>query len=590
MNNFSFIYGDDKNAIPVVSDVSFKVHEGETLVIAGPSGSGKSTISYALNGAIPWRIKGFAKGQVEIMQKNAKEYKFFELSKLVGLVSQNPLDQLVTFNVYDEIAFGLENLLVPKIQIESEIEEIAQFMGIHHLLEREIDQLSGGQMQLVLLSSFLVMKPRILILDEPMAYLDQKSESLLLEKLKLLKNSKNFNLTLIIIEHRLSRVLDLTDKILVLDVNGKVALKGKKKDVIGYNYDQLRQCNLRIPWMLELLNDLKENIPIFQLTQEPIKYNSLLEQLNFLNQEELMLIRNYLYNTIINPLEFQKYDSYEKEIQFQELYIKSLKNKCLRKNITPTKSFQEPNDVILDIRNLFFQYPNSSVLAINGLSFTVERGDFIGLVGPNGAGKTTLLYVLANLYKPTSGEIYYKGNNLANIDSFKFSKDVGFIFQNPENMIFKNTIQSELLYGPENFNILEDITEEYIQKLMLLIGEKDENKNPFNLSWGQKRRLNLSSVFIYDPEIILLDEPFIGQDQRTIDFLIETLYIENKRGKTIIISSHDYQLLLKYTKKIMELNKDGSLRTYENKEAYFKKHKNLGPIQLLEKLNSLIKE
>ncbi|MFX1236762.1 MAG: ABC transporter ATP-binding protein [Promethearchaeota archaeon] len=572
--------------------MSLKIYEGETLIIAGPSGGGKSTLSYALNGAIPWRIKGYSKGTIEIFQKNVNDYKFFEISKLVGLVSQNPLDQLVTFSVYDEIAFGLENLRLPKEQIEAEIEEISQFMGISHLLDRDIDQLSGGQMQLVLLSSFLVMKPKILILDEPMAFLDQHSESLLLEKLKMLKNSDNFNLTLVIIEHRLSRVIDLADKILVLNRNGYVALKGKINKVLGLKYNSLNECNLRIPWILALFHCLKNEIPAFQSKNEVVRYNDFSKIVENLNQKELIKIRNHLYNTVIHPHEIQKYETYKKDIQFQELYTISLKDKYFYEDqgIINNSNNNTSNKAILDIQNLHFQYPNSNIRAINNISFTIEKGDFIGLVGPNGAGKTTLLYLLANLYQPTSGKIYYKGEDLKKIDSFKFSRDIGFIFQNPENMIFKNKIKSELLYGPKNFDLLADIEESYIQKLMSLIGEPNQNKNPFNLSWGQKRRLNLSSVFIYNPKIILLDEPFIGQDQRTIDFLVETLFIENKRGKTIIISSHDYQLLLKYTKKILELDKNGSLRYYENKESYFRRHENLGPILLLNKLDSMIEK
>jgi len=168
--------------------------------------------------------------------------------------------------------------------------------------------------------------------------------------------------------------------------------------------------------------------------------------------------------------------------------------------------------------------------------------------------------LLANLYEPTSGQIFFRNQNVKDIDPYEYAKKFGFIFQNPENMIFKPTIREEILYGPTNFGILKEIDGDYVSKLINLIGNENENKNPYNLSWGQKRRLNLSSIFVYNPDVILLDEPFIGQDQRTIDSLVETLYIENKRGKTIIISSHDYHLLLKYTRKIIELNKDGTLR------------------------------
>jgi len=157
-------------------------------------------------------------------------------------------------------------------------------------------------------------------------------------------------------------------------------------------------------------------------------------------------------------------------------------------------------------------------------------------------------------------------------------------------MIFNPTIKEEILYGPKNFGILENVPEDYLAKLIRVIGKENPSKNPFKLSWGQKRRLNLSSIFVYNPEVILLDEPFIGQDQKTINSLVETLYLENKRGKTIIISSHDYHLLLKYTKRILELNKDGTLRDFDKKDNYFSKHKNLGPTLLLESINKNLGE
>jgi len=552
------------------------------LILAGPSGSGKSTISYAMNGIIPWRIKGFAKGAVEVFGKSIWDYNFMELSKIVGLVKQNPLEQLVTFTVKDEIAFGLENLKFPKEEIEKKIEEISKFMGISHLLDRELDQLSGGQMQLTILSSFLIMNPKILILDEPIAFLDQNSESLLLNRLNKLVHSKRYNITLIIIEHRLSRVIDIADKIIVLDGDGTIKLKGDISSVLTYKFDYLKSCNVRVPWLLNIFNEFKREI------RNPTDFNDSLNLVRNLNTRDLKDFRELVLNKEIFPNNMKKFENYEQIIRFDDLYIENLKNKEIyNKKIEDNEKEQEENSnkVILESRNLTFEYPNTQIKALKNLTLKIFERDFIGLVGPNGSGKTTLLYILAGLYKPTSGEIFYKNRNISQIDQYEYAKRIGFIFQNPENMIFKRTIKDEILYGPINFNILDQIHEDYLSKLMSLIGNESPEKNPFHLSWGQKRRLNLSSIFIYNPDIILLDEPFIGQDQKTIDDLFETLFIENKRGKTIIISSHDYHLLLKYTRKIIELNQDGTLHDYDTNGNYFKRHKNLGPIILLEEID-----
>ncbi|MFX1504216.1 MAG: ABC transporter ATP-binding protein [Promethearchaeota archaeon] len=586
--NFSFIYGEDKSNKPAVSNINFSLNSGDILILAGPSGSGKSTLSYAMNGIIPWRLKGFMKGDVEIFSKSIWEYNFMELSKIVGLVKQNPLEQLVTFKVRDEIGFGLENLKYSANDIKKKIDEIAKFMGISNLLDRDLDQLSGGQKQLTILCSFLVMNPKVLILDEPIAFLDQKSESLLLERLQRLVNKLENKLTIVIIEHRLSRIINLANKIVVLDDNGKIKLKGNISEIIHNKYNQLRASNVRVPWITDIFYKFKQ---VFnynnQKFKNPINFEQLVDIVGELNNPELQKLQKLLINNEIKPNLMESFQKYKDKIYFDDIYLEKLKDiriHSIKKQNSNLNEKHQDKNLILETKNLCFTYPNSNIKAIQDLSIKIYQGDFLGLIGPNGSGKTSLLYLLANLYDPTDGNILYKDRNLKNIESYEYAKNVGFIFQNPENMIFKSTLKDEILYGPKNFGIEKKIKQDYLLKLSKLIGNEDPNKNPYNLSWGQKRRLNLSSIFIYDPEIILLDEPFIGQDQKTIDSLIETLFIENKRGKTIIISSHDYHLLLKYTNRIIELNNDGTLREYAMKLDYFIKHNNLGPIILLNKI------
>ncbi len=584
-NDFSFIYGRNSTERPVVKKISFSLIEGETLVLAGPSGSGKSTLTYAMSGIIPFRIKGLMKGEVLLFGKSVWDYDFIDLSRLIGVVKQNPLDQLTTFKVKDEIAFGLENLEYSIEEIENRIEGISKLMGIHHLLNRDTDQLSGGQKQLVILSSFLALKPKILILDEPIAFLDRNSESLLLSRLKKLKDSSEYPITIIIVEHRLSRVMDIADKILVLNEKGEIALNGGTKELFTYKFNELKDCNLRVPWILNIYNQFNQTTNHNSSFPKEMNFNNLFNLIPQLTQEQLEKLRKVIIDNEIHPKSFEKYESYQERIEFENLYIESYKqDKKKYALVQEVDSQNDIDDIILETRDLTFKYPNSGIIAINNLSIQIQKGDFIGLVGPNGSGKTTLLYLLANLYSPTSGEIFYKNQNIEKLNSYEYARKIGFIFQNPETMIFNPTIKDEILYGPKNFSILNEIEDNYLNKLIELIGNEDMEKNPYKLSWGQKRRLNLSSIFVYNPEIILLDEPFIGQDQRTIGALIETLFIENKRGKTIIISSHDYHMLLKYTKRIMELNKDGSLRDYDIKDNYFRRYSNLGPIVLLKQV------
>jgi len=546
-DGFTFIYGNDNHVRPAVKNISFKLEKGKTLILAGSSGSGKSTICNALNGIIPFRQIGYMKGDVKVFGLSVWDQSLAELSKKVGLVKQNPDEQLVTFTVRDEISFGLENLNLPKEEIIERVDDIVEFMNIEHLIDRDIDDLSGGEKQIVVICSYLVMKPKILILDEPFAFLDQKSSTLLLNRLKKLYQNKELDLSIIIVEHRLSKVLDIADYLLVLNYNGEIALKGSINNLFRNHFNDLKSCNLRIPWIPDLfisaLETPKREIPLF--------FDTAIEMINKETNRNLELLKNRLYENFMNHKEYS--DGMEGEI-------------------------------LLELKNASFKYPKLNRMALNNISLKIYKGDFIGLVGHNGCGKTTLLYLLAGLYNPSKGKVYYKGRNLLEIDFYEYAEKIGFIFQNPENMLFKNTIRDEILYAPKNFNLLNQFDEENLNQLMRMVGNVEYDRNPFNLSWGQKRRLNLSSIFIYDPEIILLDEPFIGQDQKTIDELINILYQEQQKGKTIIISSHDYHLLLNHVDKIIELD-NGNLIEYEENYSYFQKYQSLGPISLLNIIN-----
>lgn len=546
-DGFTFIYGNDKSVRPAVKNISFELEKGKTLILAGSSGSGKSTICNTLNGIIPFRQIGFMKGDVKVFGLSVWDQSLAELSKKVGLVKQNPDEQLVTFTVRDEISFGLENLNLPKEEIIEKVDDIVEFMNIEHLIDRDIDDLSGGEKQIVVICSYLVMKPKILILDEPFAFLDQRSSTLLLNRLKKLYQNKELDLSIIIVEHRLSKVLDIADYLLVLNYNGEIALKGSINKLFRNHFNDLKSCNLRIPWIPDLfisaLKTPKCEIPLF--------FDTAIEMINKETNRNLELLKNRLYENFMNHKEYS--DGME-------------------------------GDILLELKNTSFKYPKLNRMALNNISLKIFKRDFIGLVGHNGCGKTTLLYLLAGLYNPSKGKVYYKGRNLLEIDFYEYAEKIGFIFQNPENMLFKNTIRDEILYAPKNFNIQNQIDEENLNQLMRMVGNVEYDRNPFNLSWGQKRRLNLSSIFIYDPEIILLDEPFIGQDQKTIDELITILYQEQQKGKTIIIASHDYHLLLNHVDKIIELD-NGDLIEYEENYSYFQKYQSLGPISLLNIIN-----
>ncbi|WP_457558589.1 ATP-binding cassette domain-containing protein [Candidatus Harpocratesius sp.] len=519
-SNFSFRYGTNENTPFVLKKITLSISYGEVVLIGGISGSGKSTLCNAISGRIPYSITGQMSGSIHIFGKDIWDHFPEDLSKRIGVIFQNAEEQLVTFTVYDELAFVLENLKLEEDEIRNRVEKIADSLGISSLLDRPILHLSGGEMQKVVIAAVLVMSPEILILDEPLAFLDKKGEMMLYSILKKI-HKDNPKLTIIIVEHRLNPFSDLLDKVLILDSKGTLVF-----------YDNLK------------------------------KYQS------WIGMQESRYLRDDSFLLKTNKLQY------------------SLTQTPILPIITQTP--------IMEINNITYSYYREKISAQNyvfhNFSLRIYPGEFLGIVGDNGSGKTTLLYLLAHILEPNEGEILYNGISLNAYDIEEFIPNIGFIFQNPENQIFEMKIDEEILYAPRNFKLfdkknkksnnsrLANINEkEILSNLLPLIGEYRndlkslENRNPFNLSWGQKRRLNLASIFSYSPEILLIDEPFIGQDASAVQQIFHILKEFHQEGKTIVIVSHDRKLLETNCTRILnldELKKDSKFKKEYKKESY----------------------
>lgn len=472
--DFSFRYHHMEEDI--IQNASFKIEQGTTTLLYGLSGSGKSTLCYAITGLIPWSVRGLFKGNVIVSEKNTKELKPNQLAGEIGYLMQNPDSQFATLIVKDELVFAAENIQISKSVIEKRLESIIRILDLREYMDRNVMQLSSGEKQRVVLGSILMMEPSLLILDEPLSFLDFPNRLKLLNYLQKIQALYS-NLTTIIAEHRIHDVYALADNFLEIK-EGKIT-----------------QSSLKI-------EDTQKYIP-----QSPSSFT---------------------------------YQDLVKHYGFLE---------CVEKKNPETKL------PIIRFENVSFNYlqdqGNSNQLSVQILSnitFDIFSGETIAIIGPNGIGKTTLLYLIAGILYPATGHIFFTQKDISTIKYGNYSRNIGLIFQNPESQLLKNTIKKEIEFGPRNFQVSmeENVFDEYANFIFpTSIQDPDflMKLNPFNLSWGEKRRLNLVSLFAYSPSIYLFDEPFTGQDYLVRKRLLENMRSIAENSGTMVISSHDEEIL-----------------------------------------------
>lgn len=448
IRGLNFAYSEDSEKI--LNNLNLVVQSGEIISILGSSGSGKSTLLFCLNGIIPKLIKGVKLGEVKIYEKNVNDFSVSDLSSDIQIMFQNPETQFFTFNVRDEISFGLENKGCDETQIKQEIESVSKLLDISYLLDRSIEELSSGEKQLVILASLIAIRPKILVLDEPTANLDPIRTKKLKTILK--EINKKHQTTIIIAEHDLDFV-DMSQRILFMK-------DGQLKDYGG-----------------ELDKD---------------------------------------YLPVCKP------------------------------KITP--------DNILRIKNLHYKYDKIKIL--NGIDLEIRKGEILGIVGPNGSGKSTLAQNIIGLLRPTEGDIIFRDKNIVKLPINLIVKSIGYMFQNPDYTLFENTVLDEVKFGAKNVGLNKKETEKEALQILKEFGlTLFKDTDPDNLSVGQKRRVNIVSLILMKPEILILDEPDTGLDRINSVKLKEMLCLTNEKGLTIIVVSHNLNLIRSLCNRIIFIDK-----------------------------------
>ena len=493
--NFSFQYFSQ--AEPTLHDINLTVYEGEKVLIVGPSGSGKSTLGHCINGLIPFAYRGEMKGSVKVAGLETRDAGIFNLSKHVGTVLQDSDGQFVGLTVGEDIAFSLENDCAGQAEMKRTVQQVADIVDMGKLLKSSPFELSGGQKQRVAFAGVMVGDVEVLLFDEPLANLDPATGKTAIELIDNIQ--KQYQKTVVIIEHRLEDVLYRhVDRIVVVS-EGRIVADMSPDALIAAGI--LPELGIREP-----------------LYATALKYAgvSITEDLGAGRMETLKLER------VREPL--AQWNAQRKPL--------------------PPKKEKPP---ILEVKNLEFQYTRRRKI-LKGISFTVREGEMVSIVGTNGAGKSTLAKVICGFVKESAGEILFRGESLKGQTIKERSLKIGYVMQNPNQMICKSMIFDEVALGLRLRGVDEETVAEKVEKALKICGLAPFKKWPISaLSFGQKKRVTIASILVMEPQILILDEPTAGQDYHHYTEIMEFLKSLNDQGVTILMITHDMHLMLEYT-------------------------------------------
>ncbi len=481
ISSLSYTYAN--RSAPALRDVSLTCRAGEITLIAGKSGSGKSTLVRCINGLIPHAYKnGTLAGEIRCFGESTIGMSLARLAQRIGTVLQDPDKQIVATKVFNEIAFGLENLGLPREEILDRVDDAARAMRIAHLLQRDTNALSGGEQQKVVIAAVLAMQPKVLLLDEPLASLDPPSAQ---EALRAFRRLADAGVTVVMVEHRVPDALRARPEQCVELAAGEVVFAG---DADAF-------------WQR-------------QPARQPMP----------------------------------KTRGAERGAQ--------------------------PGNALLAFDVARFTYPHTAEPQVRDVSLEVREGDVLALMGANGAGKSTLCRLAIGLLRPSAGRVIVDGADAAGMTVAQIVRKVGYVFQQPAAMLFANTLDDELHFGPRNIGMREPQITPAIEAAMRVVGLDDIplDRSPFGLSHGQQKRVALAAVLAMQPQALILDEPTAGLDDETAAEMMQRLLSSPHAPKAIILVTHDLRLAQRAANRVVllaegEIVADGAPESVLNNEG-----------------------
>ena len=510
--------------------VSFTVEKGEFIGIAGENGAGKSSLSQALLGLIPQFYKGAYGGSVTVCGMDARSTPVSELCRHVGLVFQNPFNQLsgAKDTVYDEVGYGLQNLGFPPEEIRTRVESVLRCFGIWEYRDRNPFDLSGGQLQRVAICSVLAMKPDVLILDEPTSQLDPEGSE---EVFHTVDELTKMGITIIMIEQKIEKLAGYCDRVLLMH-QGHVV-----------DYDTPRKIFSR-----EDLYDLGVNPPaytcfaranalVFEDGTLPVKHAETLERVKASGADRATLIASL--RTMTAGVQMESATPQPVAAQPARAGVDAAAAAASASTSSDHASEAAGTaDATFQVKDLRFSYVKGREV-LHGLNLALDHRP-TAIIGQNGAGKTTLVRVLKGLLKPDSGEIRYQGENLETKTVAELASRVGYVFQNPDDQIFKYKVLEEVMFGPLNIGMSPQEAEASAHEALRMVGlDEKAGENPYDLELSDRKMVAIASVLAMNTDVIILDEPTIGQSWNGREKIREIMQAKAAEGKLVIAILHD---------------------------------------------------
>ena len=495
-DHFGFQY--TAQAEPTLYDISLDIRKGEKVLICGPSGCGKSTLAHCVNGLIPNSYPGKTTGTLTVGGQNAENLSLFDLSKVVGTVLQDSDGQFIGLTVAEDMAFALENDCMDQKDMKALVERVAGLVGVSGVLGHAPYEISGGQKQRVALGGVMVSGVDVLLFDEPLANLDPAAGKKAVELIDEIQ--KRTGCAVIIIEHRLEDVLHCPVDRVVLMGEGRILFDGDPDSLLCS--DLLQKSGIREPLYVTAL-----------------KYAGV-------------------------PLDRDQRLSYLPELRLSEADRRRVADWFFAQ---PEPKGEKAKKELLRAENIDFTYEGGHH-ALKGISASIAEGEMLSIVGTNGAGKSTFSKVLCGFEIPQKGTLTLSGEDLSAYSIKERADRIGYVMQNPNQMISKTGIFDEVALGLRNRGVPEEEVKPRVEKALKTCGLYPFRNWPVSaLSYGQKKRVTIASILVLEPKIILLDEPTAGQDlyhyTQIMDFLAEL----NRSGTTVVLITHDMHLMLEYT-------------------------------------------
>jgi energy-coupling factor transport system ATP-binding protein len=530
-NLFVRYFGSDK---PVLKGLSLEIEEGEFVLLVGRTGSGKSTLLNVINGVIPNIISATVRGSVNVADHDPRKTPVHEMATIVGTVYQIPESQIFSLIVDDDVAFGLENRAIEPEEMRRRVIESLKLVNLTHKMKHPTFLLSGGEKQRLVIAGVLAVKPRILILDEPTSMLDSVGAE---QIFGLVKKLNDEGLTIIMSEHRVERVIGMVDRIIGLK-DGVIYIDDEPHKAVAKDLTKLGIEEPQVTTLYRMINKNSDYYPIS--------------------------VEEFLEIGVANKLE-----------------------------IISRREDDNNTTIAVSVNSVRFTYPGSTQEVLKGVNLEIRDGEVVSVIGPNGSGKSTLMYLLAGIYRPSTGYIQVFGRDSTKLIGKDRVRLIGYVFQDPDQMLLSSTVKGELEFTLKLADIRGKEAEDRIKRITNYLNISDLlDQSPHKLSVGQRRLVSVASVLVAEPRILILDEPTRGLDNAMSIALMDLiLTIKEERGMTLIMVTHNMRQVGEYSDKAFVMY-DGTVAFSGTPEKVFEEsHKHpewgISPPQVFEVTRSI---